>query len=233
MKMYKLFPVLVSGAMALFAAEPDGITGIITDASDKPVKGAIVRLEKANVSAATGDDGVFNIKYAATSVRKENRISNSFNVSLNNQRLSVNLKSPESAKIDLFDVRGRFAGTLFDGMMNEGINRINVSYKLASKTYILHCRIGNNVVDYTIAAGSDKVTILSMNASGNTTSDRNIHTATSTLQNTSDVEMVEVTHNSFTTQKVLINPLVDKSVSVSLSKAKANWIVELEKLYAD
>jgi hypothetical protein len=233
MKIYKVFPVLFSGVMALFAAEPGFITGVITDASNKPVKGAIVRLEKANISDITGDDGTFSIKYAATSVRKENRISSSFNISLNNQRLYVKLKSPEAAKIDLFDIRGRFAGTLFNGMMNEGINRINVSLQLASKTYILHCRIGNDIANYKIDAGSDKITVISRSSSGTANSPRNILSAAATLQNTSDVEMVEVTHNSFTTQKVLINPLVDQSVLVSLSKSKANWIVELEKLYAD
>lgn len=233
MKMYKLFPVFVSGVMALFAAEPGVITGIITDASNKPVKGAMVRLEKANVSDITGDDGAFSIRYSTTHVRKANRINSNFNISLNNQKLFVNLQSPQPAKIDIFDVQGRFAGTLFNGRMNEGINSIKVLPNLASKTYILQCRIGNSSANYTIAAGSDKVTVSSMNHAANTNAARTNLTATATAENTSDVEMVEITHNSFTTQKVLINPLVDTTVSVSLSKATANWIVELEKLYAD
>ena len=231
MRHYPHMLILFLLAQTLSATTPIQISGTITDPAQKPVSGAVVKLVGANSSDTTDENGNFKITSAAIGISPVAPRVLPAPFAIHGTTLSLNLPVDETAKIELFSINGRLVQPVYSGRLNAGETRLPLRLFSSSSLCILRCRIGGNVYTCKVSAGPVRSGTLPVNtARGLAEPQKN---AAATVNPDSSMDMLEIRHPSYTSQKYLLNPYRDSVVEIAIYSVNANWITELDSMYID
>jgi hypothetical protein len=229
MRSPRFLGLLFCGAHLIWAGESIHISGIVTDVEKKPVKGAIVQVEKTSCSDTTDDNGAFRIQCIPVAALNDRMHPSGFDIRMVHNSLTLTLSSPEHAAISLFDMNGRYMGLLASGIFPSGTNKIPFGSNFAVKTYILRCIFRGGLLLYKMIPDA-QLCALSPTRPANKSADSRFFAS---AMNKRDVGTIQVGHDSFALEKAPFHPLRDTSVSITLVHAHANWVFALDSECVD
>jgi len=224
-----LFFLMPLAALALGTTDSIQKKGVVTDLSGLPVPGAAVRMEKTSCTALTDGDGSFDIRCIPAATRVARPQPDGFSIALRDKSFSIYLPSSQQVRIDCFDMRGRYTGTLVDGMLRAGQSTIAASLPIARQMQILRCRVGRSTIQVKNIIGLH--CFQTSPGLRETAATRCISAAIAAPE--SVIGTMTIAHPLYATQKIAINPHVDTVLSITLVAAQARWVFSLDKQCAD
>jgi hypothetical protein len=134
--------MLLAALACTVSAATVQLTGNVTNAAGKPVKGAIVLLAGQNLKDTTDANGAYSI-VNATPVLQRNSSPAAFSVALRNGILTVKLPQSSPVLIDLFDMQGKHTGSNSCALAPAGDYSFNVGrHPAASQMTIVRVTAG-------------------------------------------------------------------------------------------
>jgi uncharacterized protein (TIGR02145 family) len=94
-------------------AQTYNICGIVTDTGTTPLSGAMVKLEKAGLTATSGADGRFTLKNSVGTREKTFQQTSQYpGVSLHNNLLRLDLPEPSVVSVGVYSIQGKLFSTV-------------------------------------------------------------------------------------------------------------------------
>jgi beta-glucosidase len=129
------------------------ITGKVVDKKSKPIAGASLSLKTKGITATSGADGAFSIQASAIQFTgSDGNIRQPLQIS--GQTLFFHNEIPQDLRVELFDVSGKRAGTVFNQRFGIGTFSLPLSslakHQSADGLYIVRIAKGSDVQTLTV-----------------------------------------------------------------------------------
>lgn len=207
------------------------VTGTITDHLKKPVSGVVVKLLKANICDTTDPSGKFTIEFPLNDIIKKKRDNNQFVIQIKRNYFKINLHSDEKVKIRSFNLAGQQLQSIFNGVLKAGEHQLDLASNLLHNLNVIEYQIGDRV--YIIKCVNGVLDVKNALQKTESSDNRYYVNFAGVPAKDEPMDMLEVTHPSYTMHKYLLNPFEDSVVTFTIVAVNGNWITEFNQKYID